>query len=169
MIGVVIPAHNEERHISECLASVRLASEHPALRGQRVEILVVLDACSDGTVEQVAARGASMLEVCFQNVGKARAVGAEHLLEAGVQWLAFTDADTRVPCDWLVRQIECGADAVCGTVEVDSWSEHDESVRSRYLELYQFIENHRHIHGANLGLSADAYRNAGGFQHLVTQ
>ncbi|AOE67261.1 glycosyl transferase [Pseudomonas fluorescens] len=168
MIGVVIPAHNEERHISECLASVRLASEHPALQGQRVEILVVLDACSDGTVEQVAARGASMLEVCFQNVGKARAVGAEHLLEAGVQWLAFTDADTRVPCDWLVRQIECGADAVCGTVEVDSWSEHDESVRSRYLELYQFIENHRHIHGANLGLSADAYRNAGGFQHLVT-
>ncbi|MNI92605.1 hypothetical protein D3C73_1504230 [compost metagenome] len=35
------------------------------------------------------------------------------------------------------------------------------------MERYQFIENHRHIHGANLGLSATAYRDAGGFQHLV--
>jgi len=31
------------------------------------------------------------------------------------------------------------------------------------MERYQFFENHRHIHGANLGLSAHAYRNARGF------
>ncbi|MHC8314282.1 glycosyltransferase family 2 protein [Pseudomonas sp. LB3P31] len=167
MIGVVIPAHNEEQHISACLASILIAAQHPGLQGREVRVLVVLDDCSDDTVERVGAMQVPTLKVCFRNVGKARAAGAEQLLEAGAQWLAFTDADTVVPADWIARQLDCMADAVCGTVEVDSWGEHGEGVRSRYLERYQFIENHRHIHGANLGLSADAYKNAGGFQHLA--
>jgi glycosyltransferase involved in cell wall biosynthesis len=167
MIGVVIPAHNEEKHITECLTSVVLAARHPGLRGQSVTVLVVLDQCSDNTGRLVSAQSVAKLDVSFQNVGKARATGAQQLLSAGAQWLAFTDADTVVPHDWLARQVEFEADAVCGTVEVDGWHEHGALVRSRYLESYQFIENHRHIHGANLGLSAEAYRNAGGFQHLV--
>ena len=167
MIGIVIPAHNEERLIGDCLNAVVIAAEHPSLQGQPVEILVVLDHCSDNTGAVVTAKGITSVDVCFRNVGKARAVGAEQLLKAGARWLAFTDADTVVPPDWLARQIEFGADAVCGTVEVDSWSGHGEAVRTKYLALYQFIENHRHIHGANLGLSAEAYRNAGGLQHLI--
>ncbi|QKG67058.1 glycosyltransferase family 2 protein [Pseudomonas sp. B14-6] len=167
MIGVVIPAHNEEKHITDCLSSVVLATKHLGLRGQLVTIIVVLDNCSDNTGQLVSAQSAAKLDVSFQNVGKARAAGAEKLLTAGAQWLAFTDADTVVPDDWLARQIEFKADAVCGTVEVNSWYEHGELVRSKYLELYQFIENHRHIHGANLGLSAEAYLKAGGFQHLA--
>lgn len=166
MIGVVIPAHNEEKHITHCLTSIAYAATHPGLGERVVKVLVVLDACSDRTAQLVAAQGVGRLEVSFQNVGKARATGAQTLLNAGAQWLAFTDADTVVPYDWLARQIQFGADAVCGTVEVDSWKEHGESVRPRYLQLYRFIENHRHIHGANLGLSAAA-RNAGGFQHLA--
>lgn len=167
MIGVVIPAHNEERLIGECLDSVLVAAGHPSLKDETVEILVVLDHCSDKTGAVVSAKGVAPVDVCFRNVGKARAVGAERLLEAGARWLAFTDADTVVPPDWLVRQIEFGADAVCGTVEVDTWSGYGEGIRAKYLALYQFIENHRHIHGANLGLSAEAYLNAGGFQHLA--
>lgn len=167
MIGIVIPAHNEERYISQCLESVLLAVEHPSLKDQLVEILVVLDDCSDSTEAIVAAMGIQSIGVSFQNVGKTRAVGAEQLLKSGARWLAFTDADTVVPPEWLARQIEFDADAVCGTVEVDSWREYGEAVRTQYLALYQFIENHRHIHGANLGLSAEAYQNAGGFKHLM--
>jgi glycosyltransferase involved in cell wall biosynthesis len=167
MIGVVIPAHNEEKYISECLSSVLLATRHPGLHGKVVKILVVLDDCSDNTGQLVSAQGVAKFDVSFQNVGKARATGAEEFLRAGAQWLAFTDADTIVPQDWLVRQVEFMADAVCGTVEVDSWDEYGKVVRSEYLQRYQFIENHRHIHGANLGLSATAYRSAGGFQHLA--
>jgi glycosyltransferase involved in cell wall biosynthesis len=167
MIGVVIPAHNEEKHITDCLSSILFATSHPGLKGESVSIVVVLDDCSDNTRHLVSAQGVAKLEVSFQNVGKARATGAEHLLCSGVQWLAFTDADTVVPYDWLARQIEFNADAVCGTVEVDNWNEHGDLVRCKYLELYQSIENHRHIHGANLGLSAEAYRNAGGFHHLA--
>ncbi|MEW5506855.1 glycosyltransferase [Pseudomonas antarctica] len=167
MIGVVIPAHNEEHHIAACLTSVLFAAEHPTLAGQPVSVVVVLDNCSDQTDQIVSAHGVSGIEVSFQNVGKARATGADHMLAAGVKWLAFTDADTVVPHDWLARQIEFKADAVCGTVEVDSWNIHGDLVRSKYMEFYQLIENHRHIHGANLGLTAEAYRNAGGFQHLT--
>jgi len=166
MIGVVIPAHNEEKHIAACLSSVLLAATHPALQGRAVRIVVVLDDCADRTGQRAADYGVGTLAVSFQNVGKARALGADELLAAGAQWLAFTDADTVVPHDWLARQIELNADAVCGTVEVDSWSEHSEWVRCKYLERYQFIEDHQHIHGANLGLSAQAYVSAGGFQPL---
>ncbi|MFP3678565.1 glycosyltransferase family 2 protein [Pseudomonas sp. SIMBA_041] len=161
MIGVVLAAHNKERYISQCLESVFLAVEHPSLKDQLLEILVVLDDCSDSTEAMVAAMGVQSIGVSFQNVVKTRAVGAEQLLKAGARWLAFV-----VPPDWLARQIEFDADAVCGTVEVDSWREYGEAVRTQYLTLYQFIENHRHIHGANLGLSAEAYQNAGGFKHL---
>jgi glycosyltransferase involved in cell wall biosynthesis len=167
MIGVVIPAHNEECHITACLSSVLSAAAHPALARRKITVVVVLDDCSDRTGEIVLALGVSGVNVCFKNVGRARATGANYLLDAGAQWLAFTDADTVVPQDWLARQIEFGADAVCGTVVVDSWEEHGELVRSKYMEHYQFVENHRHIHGANLGLSAEAYRKAGGFQHFA--
>lgn len=167
MIGVVIPAHNEEKYIAACLLSILVAAKHPQLAGCQVSVVVVMDDCSDDTALLVEAHGVEAIAVSFQNVGKARAKGAEELLGAGAQWLAFTDADTVVPPDWLARQIEFMADAVCGTVEVDNWAEHGEQVRSQYLEHYQFIENHRHIHGANLGLSATAYRRVGGFQPLV--
>ncbi|WP_025109755.1 glycosyltransferase family 2 protein [Pseudomonas sp. H1h] len=167
MIGVVIPAHNEESHITACLSSVLSAASHPALANRSVAVVVVLDDCSDKTGQIVLAQGVSRINVSFKNVGRARATGADYLLAAGAQWLAFTDADTVVPQDWLARQIAFGAEAVCGTVEVDSWQEHGEAVRSKYMEHYQFVENHRHIHGANLGLSAEAYRRAGGFQHLA--
>ena len=49
MIGVVIPAHNEEKHIATCLSSVLLAAKHPGLEGRQVTVLVVLDDCSDAT------------------------------------------------------------------------------------------------------------------------
>lgn len=167
MIGVVIPAHNEARYIDRCLASIQAAARHPQLAGMAVQVLVVLDACTDDTGLRATAAGCDTLEVSFRNVGRSRAVGAQLLLSAGAQWLAFTDADTQVPDDWLARQLGFQADAVCGTVSVDSWHHHSEQARVRYLAGYRFEEGHRHIHGANLGLSAAAYEKAGGFQHLA--
>lgn len=39
-------------------------------------------------------------------------------------------------------------------------------MREHYASTYNDVEGHRHIHGANLGVSAEAYRRAGGFQPL---
>lgn len=170
MLGIVIPAHNEQAVINECLAAAKAAAQHPGLDGEVVQILVVLDHCTDLTPTYVDQAQVSSLEINARNVGVARALGAESMLARGARWLAFTDADTQVAPNWLVEQLALHADAVCGTVEVVDWSDHGthaELIRWHFGQTYMDADNDRHIHGANLGVSAIAYRAAGGFQHLA--
>ena len=170
MIGICIPAHDEEDYIDRCLASVVGASRHEGLNGEPVEIVVVLDACGDGTAERASAWGVTLLPVHHRNVGVARAVGATHLIEAGARWLAFTDADTRVSESWLTDQLALRAEVVCGTVGVTDWDSHGihaETARAGFLAAYQDREGHRHVHGANLGIDAQAYLRIGGFEALA--
>lgn len=166
MIAVVIPARDEAEFISACVDSVIVAARDTALEGECVAVVVVADSCTDATADLAAARGALALSVDVRNVGKARAAGASVALAAGARWLAFTDADTVVAPDWLAAQLRHRADAVCGTVEVEDWGTYGEPMRKHYASTYNDAEGHRHIHGANLGVSAEAYRRAGGFQPL---
>lgn len=166
MIGVLVPAHNEEKVLGDCLRSLRDAARHPGLDGEAVCILVVLDACSDASEAVARAAGVEVLQVNARNVGQARRAGAEWLLQRGARWLACTDADSQVSHEWLVRQLAFEAEAVCGTVQVGDWSAHAPQVRRRYEAHYQSREDHRHIHGANLGVCARAYRRVGGFRPL---
>lgn len=167
MIGVLVPAHNEAELLGACLASLQQAALHPELNAEAVCILVVLDACTDGSEAVARARGVAVLRIDERNVGHARRAGAAHLLELGARWLACTDADSSVDGDWLVRQLAFGAEAVCGTVRVTDWSPRAEQVRPIYEGHYQSSEDHRHIHGANLGVCARAYQRAGGFRPLA--
>jgi glycosyltransferase involved in cell wall biosynthesis len=170
MIGIVIPAHNEEQAIVECLAAARRAAQHPALRQELVETVVVLDDCTDTTGILAAASGTLTVSVRARNVGMARAVGAQAMLERGARWLAFTDADTVVSEGWLANQLALQADVVCGTVCVQDWSPHgpnSELLQAHFSETYFDRDDHRHVHGANLGLSAEAYCEVGGFRHLA--
>ena len=170
MIGIAVPAHNEEAVLGRCLAALQRAARHPALAGESVLLLVVLDACTDASAAIAEAGGARVLPLQARNVGLARQAGAQALLAAGARWLAFTDADSEVADDWLVAQLrhqQAGADAVCGCVTVADWSLHSAQVRGRYEAHYRAIDGHRHIHGANLGVCAEAYRRAGGFRPLA--
>lgn len=171
MIGVAIPVHNEEQYLRACLASVRMAALHPALLAEEVRVVAVLDACTDGSRQIVLTQQIDMLTVDARNVGLARAAGAAYLLQAGARWLAFTDADSVVSHSWLATQLSLGADAVCGTVAVEDWAMHGEGevqslLRRRFRATYHDRDHHRHIHGANLGVSAAAYQLAGGFTAL---
>lgn len=171
MIGIVVPAHNEAALVGDCLAATLHAARHPGLEGEPVEIVVVLDHCTDNTADIVSAWPVDSLTVSLRNVGAARAQGADALLARGARWLAFTDADSVVAPDWLFQQIQLEADVVCGTIQVDEWSDHAEDaagLRRHFLRTYNDADGHRHIHGANLGLSADAYRQVGGFLPLAT-
>ncbi|AZE84130.1 Glycosyl transferase, group 2 family [Pseudomonas orientalis] len=168
MIGILIPVHNEEALLGECLDAAAIAANHPQLQGEAVQILVVLDSCSDGSAAIARAHGVHSLPVQARNVGHARGAGARHLLDLGARWIACTDADSRVAPDWLVAQLALGCDAVCGTVTVDAWSEgFDAAAQIRYHQAYEARDGHRHIHGANLGVSASAYLQAGGFEPLA--
>jgi len=168
MIGILIPVHNEQALLADCLDAALIATRHPDLRGEPVQVLVMLDSCSDASASIAQAYPVQCLEVQARNVGHARGVGARHLLNQGARWIACTDADSRVAPDWLAAQLALNVDAVCGTVTVDAWSEgFDPAAQIRYHQGYEARDGHRHIHGANLGVSASAYVRAGGFEPLA--
>lgn len=169
MIGIAIPAHNEEDSIAEAVAAAWRAARHPELCGETAWVVVALDDCSDRTGERARHAGAHTVSLSARNVGLARALAADTMLAAGARWLAFTDADTRVSDDWLVQQLALDAEVVCGSVGVDDWSCHGEDaarLQAHFAATYADRDGHRHIHGANLGMSAQAYLQAGGFKQL---
>lgn len=172
VLGVVVPAHDEEELLPACLAGLRVAVGAVTDRA-RVEVVVVADACSDRT-EAVARRcGVEVLRLDARTVGRARAAGASFLLDRGPSWLATTDADSVVPPDWLTAQLDVhaeGADAWVGTVEVADWRGLPTPVRTRYRDAYESGDGdaHRHVHGASLGIAALAYEAVGGFPPRAT-
>lgn len=167
MIAIIVPAHNEELVLDDCIKSLLAAAAHQDLTGETVEILIVLDACDDASLSVAQRHDVSVHICCNRNVGMTRAEGASLMLARGARWLAFTDADTVVPYSWLADQVKFGTDAVCGVVDVADWSEHSPFVRERYEAHYTPVDGHRHIHGANLGVCAAAYVKAGGFRALA--
>ncbi|SEL21130.1 Glycosyl transferase family 2 [Roseateles sp. YR242] len=171
MMGVVVPAHDEEALIGRCLEALAAAIAHPGLAGEQVQVLVVLDSCSDRTAEIAALHGVQTLAVDCRNVGMSRAAGARLMIERGVTWLSFTDADSTVAPCWLFHQAAFwrgrSADAVCGVVTVDDWQDFSAGGRQHYEALYADEDGHAHVHGASLGISSDAYLRAGGFAPLA--
>ena len=163
MLGIIIPAHNEAGHIGTCVSAAKRAANHYELLGEDVRVIVVVDHCIDDTSAIAASLGADVLSVSARNVGVARAEGARYALSLGARWLAFTDADSIVADDWLVRQLDCRTDAVCGVIAVHDWSPHMAAVREHFARTYTDADGHRHIHGANMGVSAQAYVRVGGF------
>jgi glycosyltransferase involved in cell wall biosynthesis len=168
MLAVIVPANNEEAVIGLCLRSLAEAAHWPGLLGETVLVIVVLDACTDGTAGVAAQSGALLLSMEARNVGIARAEGARLAISMGARWLAFTDADTVVAPDWLHVQMSLRSDAVCGTVGVTDWGSFGEPMRRHFDATYTDADGHQHIHGANLGVSAQAYQRAGGFEPLAS-
>ena len=177
-VGVVIPAHDEEVLLPACLAALGVAA---ARAGVPVSVVVVLDACTDGTLAAVRAADPApfgrLEHVACQarSVGAAREAGCRHLIGAGDPaglWLATTDADSTVPPDWIVRQLahaSLGARAVIGTVQVADWSQHPPHTGPRYRRRYRARDGHRHVHGANMSMAASAYLAAGGFPAVAAE
>ncbi len=180
-LAVVVPARNEEAHISDCLAAVDLAGR---IAGRSLDIVVVLDSCIDETMAAVTSASPDLrsrlhvLHTSARRVGISRHVGvltALSVLGVGNHWVATTDADSVVPPDWFVRQLSyraAGAEMVVGTVCVDDWTDRGR-LRSHYEQTYashvdQRAVGHRHVHGANLSFSARAYLRSGGFPNLAS-
>jgi glycosyltransferase involved in cell wall biosynthesis len=173
-VGVVVPAHNEEELLPGCLRALERALDLAPVPGMGV---VVLDDCHDRSAAVVAGRPRFQpLKLRAHNVGRARAAGFEkvmHLLSATPAsrlWLATTDADSQVPEDWLMVQLEyarSGFEVVFGTVQVRDWVGRPATVAARFSARYKTGDHHPHVHGANMGMSAAAYLSAGGMPPLA--
>jgi glycosyltransferase involved in cell wall biosynthesis len=173
-IVVVVPACNEQALIDDCLDAIGDAISY--LHNSRptiiVETLVVLDACDDQTAARVLAHpDVGAISCNLRCVGAARALAVAHVLDRSSApdrvWIANTDADSRVPRDWLTTMLDFAdddVDLVLGTVLPDDLPA---SLLDRWLQRHRLIEGHPHVHGANLGIRADIYLEIGGFSPLT--
>lgn len=174
VLGVVVPAHDEQDLLGGCLDALARATRWVSDRAV-VRTVVVLDACRDRTPDIARAHGVETVAIGDRCVGRARDAGARLLLDGPgprVGWLATTDADSRVPPDWLLAQLEAWsrpADARVGAVYVEDWGEHGAGARHWFADVYDVAgDPHPHVHGANLGVRASAYRACGGFPAFTT-
>ena len=107
-ISLVVPAYNEEKYIGVCLESVVKNG------GELYEIVVVNNASTDRTAE-VAARFGRVRVVAEseKSVNKARQKGVR---ESSGDIIAFIDADTKMPEDWvkkIIKDFEINEKLVC--------------------------------------------------------
>jgi hypothetical protein len=179
-IAVLIPARNEEALLPRCIDSVLRAS-HRLPVDVSFNIVVVVDSSTDATFTIAKSMLQGLGHVLTTNdgcVGLVRSLAAATALRAYVGdprlcWLANTDADCIVPGTWLVDQLwlaRLGAQAIAGTVDVDDFSEHLPEVKRRFRESYLLHADgtHPHVHGANIGMRADVYLQAGGWSSRPT-
>lgn len=188
--AVVVPARDEEGRIGACLDAL---AAQAGIEPERYEVVVVLDACVDATAAAVAAAGERWPRLRLRTIegpgrgaGFARAAGMDvacarlESVGAGGGLLASTDADTRVPPDWLARQLEAlaaGAEAVGGEILLDpaeAGALPPAVIARRQAELVERTRaaaargpaEHAHFSGASLGLTPGAYRRVGGMARL---
>lgn len=185
-LGVIIPAHNEEDDILGCLESLQRSHSYAVERGIncRFRVVVVADACTDATasiVEDFAARHRNVfvLATSFQSVGRARDFGWRHFMrteesttgedsDSAWVWVAFTDADSRVPEHWITTHLELaarGVDCLVGTVAPRPETATADLVATWHAN-HELLENHPYIFGANMGLRASALEAIGGVPPL---
>jgi glycosyltransferase involved in cell wall biosynthesis len=179
-VCVLVPARNEEELLPRCLVSILKACERlPA--DVTYDIVVCADRSTDRTLQAAESYLSGRGEVVTSDagaVGFARALAVETALQrysGALQrcWLANTDADCCVPETWLVDQLALannGVEAIAGTVDVDCFSDFKPGVAALFSASYIIHADgsHPHVHGANLGVRADAYVRAGGWASLRT-
>jgi glycosyltransferase involved in cell wall biosynthesis len=179
-IAVLIPARDEEQLLPRCLRSVLEACRRLP-NGVTSDVVIAVDRSTDDTrriAEDLIRHEGVVVETNAGSVGSSRALAAEIALGRyrGPRdrcWLANTDADCEVPADWLIQQLsiaESGCAAVAGIIDVDSFVEHEASVPQLFRVTYLIHTDgtHPHVHGANLGVRADAYLESGGWRNLLT-
>jgi hypothetical protein len=95
------------------------------------------------------------------------AIGTAVAALPGIRVRTVVAADT---CsDRTADLARLGWEAVVGTVTVADWTGHPPDVAGEFTRRYGAWRGcHPHVHGANLGFSAQAYLAAGGFPPLRT-
>jgi glycosyltransferase involved in cell wall biosynthesis len=150
-IAVVIPLYNKEPYIARAITSV-LAQTRPV-----DEIIVVDDASTDGSLEQLKAFQDPRIRVLYRTDPRARGLPATRNLgiqSATSRWIALLDADDRwhddfiEECEKLIRHASDRVGFLFtgwrgiwpdGTVQRDPYSASSRDESSRALDLDSFV------------------------------
>lgn len=191
---VVVPVHDEEELLPACLDGLRAASAAVDLPVDVVLVLddcrdgSAAVARAGGAVvvdvrhHAVGAARAAGIRVGLDRAGVLRPGGRgtalpsapaldpvpDPPLDPATVWIACTDADTVVPPHWLRAHrdlADAGSDVVIGTVRPDP-RDLTPGQLAAWRRTRVAGRPNGHVHGANLGIRADAYLRAGGFAPL---
>jgi glycosyltransferase involved in cell wall biosynthesis len=173
VVVVVMPVRNEELLLEASLSALAAAVETASGAGIRTEVRIVLDRCTDASAQLAARFPFPVLPSDAGRVGAARALGVADALTALAAipperiWIANTDADSRVPVDWIttLSRISAIADVCVGTVRPD-FGDLSPAQREQWLRTHRRGKPNGNVHGANLALSALTYLDVGGFAPL---
>jgi len=160
---VIVPAYNEEKYIGKTLGSIK------SLEKDNIEIeIIVVDASStDKTVEIAKSYGAKVVPEPHKGIGFARQQG---LLHAKGE-VAYTDADTVVPRNWLKRHIKVleqpGVVFTYGTFRVTDgkfpYFHYINYIQPRILWMMHYLFGKEIAAGQNLAFWKDKALAIGGF------
>ena len=194
---VAVPVRNEAERIAACLRAI---DGQTGLPPGALGVVLFLNNCTDGTEAIVADLVPSLavpVRVLTETYAGAHAGWARRrAMDAAAEWLGdaggailSTDADSRVPPNWVARNlaaIAAGADAVAGRVELDV----EEGkllpamlhARGRLEDIYDALITeaearidpdphdpwpcHRTTIGATLAVTREAYRAVGGMPEI---
>jgi glycosyltransferase involved in cell wall biosynthesis len=94
MVSFIVPAHDEQRLITDTLVAIHAAARGAGLgTGRDYEIIVVDDASTDRTAQVAIEHGARVIRVSHRQIAATRNAGAR---EARGDFLFFIDADTLI-------------------------------------------------------------------------
>lgn len=122
-LSIVIPAYNEEKRLPRTLA--QLSSYFSTWTAENLEILVVDDGSSDGTVRVVEEWASQMpfLRVVLNGQNNGKGYSVRHgMLEARGRVALFTDADLSSPIEEsskLLAAIAAGSSVAIGSRALD--------------------------------------------------
>jgi glycosyltransferase involved in cell wall biosynthesis len=157
-VSIVIPAHNEEVLIANCLKSVC----NQTIPSKEYEIIVVNNASADRT-KQIAQRfNVKIIDVQKKGYVCALRAGCEMARE---DIIAITYADTIVPRDWIekIRKAYADPDVVAvggGTILKPEFF----SARVVQIGLNAVGQMFHYLPGYNFSVRRDVYEASGGFR-----
>lgn len=158
MLSFIIPAHNEERWIGQCLGSIHTTMEKVA---EPYEVVVVDDASTDSTPEIARRRGARVLHVDFRKISAVRNEGAR---AARGELFLFVDADTQINKEALGAGLEILRSGAAGGGSVFEFEE-SIPVWARLVHRFGVIMGWilSLTGGCFLYCTREAFQTAGGF------
>jgi glycosyltransferase involved in cell wall biosynthesis len=163
-LSVIVPAYNESKRISACLAHLNTALR--AMEGLSWELIVVDNKSTDSTPALARQAGATVVFEPVNQIAKARNAGGR---AASGDWLLFVDADTHVSPETL-REMLCsvGSGRVVGGGTILRYD------RSPGLwRWFLWVSNHlvipllRWTPGCFIFCRRDAFREVGGFDERL--
>jgi glycosyltransferase involved in cell wall biosynthesis len=162
-ISIVIPAYNEELYIGKTLDSVLNLDR----KDWEVEILVINSGSTDRTEAVAKSYGALVYNEEHKSIGYARKRGLEH---AFGDFVLYTDADTILPTNWLIKHMEIletpGAVCSYGTFKVEDGSFPYKQITNYLQPLRIWIAYYLGLYyanGQNIGCRKKEALSIGGF------